>query len=98
MEWIYVKDKLPPLGFSRVNPNYGRYKQSPRVLVGTENGGIYIGYLEVYKSLDQESDKWIYTWYTASVQENDIDTDGVQIVNVIAWCKIPDAPTKQKSK
>lgn len=95
MEWIYVKDELPPLGISHANPEFGRYKRSSKVLVGTQNGGIYIGYYEIDKPFDQECDEWNSIWYTSSVQDEDVDTDGVEIKNVIAWCKLPSPPIEK---
>ena len=90
MRWIYVKDRLPELGIENILPEYGTYSRSEKLMLATKHGGIYIGYYELYKSIDGTRTRtWSHAWESG---DDDIDTDGSEIFEVIAWAKMPKPP------
>lgn len=51
---------------------------------------VYIAYYELYKSVDgTHTETWSHVWESG---DDDIDTDGSEIFEVIAWAKMPKAP------
>ncbi len=93
MDWIDINDHLPELNYVIDNPNHGRCRYSSNCLIATKNGGIYIGYYG--SDTIKCPKKTIRGWYTASVQDEGIDTDGVRILKVIAWQELPPIPSSE---
>lgn len=91
MNDFFVKDKLPETNRVIICEQYGLHKDSHQILIATKNGGFYLGHLELTKFRKEYSELkgWIPCWYLTSIGDDDIDCDGTEIFNVVAWMEIP---------
>jgi hypothetical protein len=100
MEWISIKDSLPPVKWSEPDEKGKRYFDSVPVLllrkITCPNEKTFNSIVVGEHDTGCIPDRWVICYYTVS-EEYGLEHEDVEIDDVTHWMPLPSCPEKQES-